>query len=519
MDLAGGDTMQSLTVNAASSLTTGAVAGWDTTGASTANKGSITVTGAGKVNLGALDAAVETVDASANTGGVTLTASSQTDFSLTGSAGNDRITTNAVLTTAGSIDAGAGDNDRLIVANSAHITEAVGVEYSNFEELQVSNGVAVDLDHLSANNTITSIRLNDGGTVTDLNATQAAAVTAYGTTGNNITVGVKGASTVGQLDTVHITVDDGASATSTVDIGTPVIADVETVKLTLNDNLVIDALTGVDAFTSLVIDGSKTLNLTSGDISTVINTVVDGSAATGALTLNFGGIANATANAENAMSIKGGSAADIITTSGTAADLVNGNGGIDSITITDDGVVGQTAFATVQSDAIVSTDADLITGFVTAQNDYDYNGALSNGTGAGAGIAATEVASATTIAGALATGDAANDIVFIATTDLTGAQETAMDAAVVGGMTAAEADAIEAALVGTGGALNGAIANLDTVLGADDAVLFQFSTDTDTFVFRVTNNDQSTTNTLTADEIELVGVFAGTTDLVAADYI
>ena len=108
---------------------------------------------------------------------------------------------------------------------------------------------------------------------------------------------------------------------------------------------------------------------------------------------------------------------------------------------------------------------------------------------------------------------------FIATTDLTGAQETAADATVAGGMTAAEATALEEALVGTGGALNGAIANLDTVLGTSDAVLFQFSTNTDTFVLRVTNSDQSTTNTLTADEIELVGVFAATVDLVAGDYI
>ena len=236
-----------------------------------------------------------------------------------------------------------------------------------------------------------------------------------------------------------------------------------------------------------------------------MNTVINGSAATGALTLDFSGATT------NPMRITGGTAADIITTS-ASADVINGGNGIDAIIIT-------AGNADVQSDAIASANADDITGFVSGTNDFDYNGALSNGSGAGAGIAATEVASAANIAAALATADAENDIVFIATTDLTGDQETAADAAVAGTMTSAEATALEEALVGTGGALNGAIANLDTVLGASDAVLFQFSTNTDTFIIRVTNTDRTVTNTLTAAEIELVGVFTATTDLVAADYI
>lgn len=82
MDVAGGNTMQNLTINATSSLTTGVVAGWDTTGATTANKGMVTITGAGAVNIGALDAAVEDVVATSNSGGATFTASTQTDFTF-----------------------------------------------------------------------------------------------------------------------------------------------------------------------------------------------------------------------------------------------------------------------------------------------------------------------------------------------------------------------------------------------------------------------------------------------------
>lgn len=514
LGLSGGATLQSLTINASTSLTTGAITGWDTTGATTANKGLITITGAGAVNIGALNAAVEDVVASANSGGVTLTASTQTDFTFVGSTGNDRVTTAAALATGGSIAAGAGTGDRLIVANSAHVTSTNGSQYSGFEQLQVANGVTVDMDDLSANNTITSVRLTTGGVVNDMTAAQAAAITVT-TGGNSATLAVKGADTVGQIDTVKIEASDGLAAVNTINLATPVLASIENLELVATDNISVAALTSATALSSIKLSGAGTISLTSGAITPVVNSVVDGSAATGALTIDYSGVVGA--GTTSATSFKGGSGNDTITTTGGAADLVNGGAGIDSITVTKDGA--SSGFADVQSDAVKSVDADLVTGFVSTENDFDYNGALSNGTGAGAGIAATEVASAATIAAALATGDAANDIVFIATTDLTGDQETAIDAAVAGGMTAVEAAAIVNALVATGGALNGAIAGLDTLLGTSDAVLFQFSTDTDTIVVRVTNTDTSTANTLTADEVQLIGVFAATTDLVAGDYI
>lgn len=520
LGLSGGATMQNLTINATSSMTAGAITGWDTTGATTANKGLITITGAGAVNLGALNAAVEDVVASANSGGVTLTASSQTDFTFVGGAGNERITTGAVLGTGGSVDAGAGTGDRLIVAASADITLAAGALYTNFEVVQVENGVTIDMDHVAG---IGSIRVNDAAGTTainDMSATQAANVTIIaadnddtdtdGTSSDTdddgtLTLAIKNSTTVGQIDTLALTIDDGAAAVATLTLGSPTLTGIEVVTINAVDNVTITSLTGAAALTSLTLTGAATQSITTGALAITANTSINGSAATGALTIN------AAAATTNPMAITGGSAADTITTS-AQADLVNGGAGIDAITIT-------AGTADVQSDVIASANADDITGFVSGTNDFDYNGALSNGTGAGAGIADTEVASAATIAAALATADAENDIIFIATTDLTGAQETAADACVTGTMTAAEATALEEALVGTGGALTGAIANLDTVLGASDAVLFQFSTNTDTFVIRVTNSDRAVTNTLTAVEIELVGVFAGTVDLVAGDYI
>jgi hypothetical protein len=508
IQLSAGATVTATTIAAAGGLTTGNITGHKA-------DATMTITGAGKASIGTLEAAVDTVDASGNEGGVTLVLDAEFDTKFTGGKGADSVTTGGAVLTTGSVNAGDG-TDTLIVANTTDITAATGAKYTNFETLQANNGTAVNLDHVAG---ITAVRINDGAgttSVTNLTAAQAGAITAVAGNANGaITIGVKGAATVGQIDTVKITADDGATTTSTVALGTPVIADVENLELTAVDNITVAGLTDAESLNSIKLLGAGTIGLTSGAITPEANTVVDGSAATGVLTIDFGGVTGAATTA--ASSFIGGSKGDTITTTGGAADLVNGKAGIDTITVTKD--IASSGFATVQSEAIVSADSDLITDFVSTENKFDFNGTLANGTGAGAGIAATEVASAATIAAALATGDAANDIVFIATTDLTGAQETALDAAVTGGMTAAEADAVIAALVGTGGALNGAIANLDTVLGVADSVLFQFSTDSDTMLVRVTNTDVSGTNTLTASEVQLVGVFAATTDLVAGDFV
>ena len=116
----------------------------------------------------------------------------------------------------------------------------------------------------------------------------------------------------------------------------------------------------------------------------------------------------------------------------------------------------------------------------------------------------------------MALGDAGNDIVFICTTDIDGDSETALDAMVAAGTTAATAAAAIAALATNTFA---SVAGLDAVLGADDFVLVQISTDSDTFIFRLNNSSTTVANSLTSDEITLVGTIAGVTDLVAADYI
>lgn len=505
LDIAGGDRLQTLTINANSSVTTGTILGWDTTTAA-ANKGKIVVNGTAAANIGALAAAVESVNASGNSGGVTLTASTQTDFQFVGGAGDERVTTNGVLTAAGSVNAGTGTGDRLIVGTAGDITLASGARYSGFEQLQVANGIIVDMDHLVGTNSIDTIRLTTGGVVNNMTAAQAANVTVTAG-GNSPTLTVKGGTTLGQVDTVKITANDGLAPVGTIGLGTPVLTGVEKLELVATDNITIAALTGAVSLDSIKISGAGTVGITSGASLGNTNQHIDGSTATGALTIN---VAGATA----AVKVTGGTADDTLTTSANA-DTVNGKGGLDKITIT-------AGASTVQSEVIAAADADLITGFVSGINFFNYKGALVNGTGKSSdGIAVAEITtSATTFAAALADVAAASDaVVFIAQGDITaGAGGTELAAAVTG-FTAVNIAALENALVGTGGALSGAIANLDTVLGASDSVLLALDDGINSVVLRVTNTDTSVVNTLTAAEIEVVGVFNATAALAAADFV
>ncbi len=505
LDLGAGDRIQTVTINAASSLTMTSLVGFDTTTAGVSNKGAIVVTGNSQVTLGTLDAAVETLNASTSTGSIRFTASSQTDFQFVGGAGDDRVTTGAVLSTItapGSINAGTGAANRLTVADSTHITETVGVRYSGFNVLQVANGVTVDMDHLATNNTIGTIRLTTGGVVNDMTAAQAINVTVTAG-GNNPTLTVKNGATLGNVDTVKITASDELAAVNTIALGTPVLTGVEKLQLVATDNITVAALTGATALDTITITGAGTVGITSGASLGNTNQLVDASAATGVQTLDLTG-------ATAAVRILGGSAADVITVAVNVANVINGGAGIDTINI------GASDGADVESDVVSTANFDVINSFLTTANDLDYNGAISNGAGSvTSGIAAEEISSSTTIAAALANAGAGDDIVFIATTDIAGASETALDALVAAPTAANAALAIAAVATNT----FNAIAGLDAVLNASDFVLFQISTNTDTFVFRVNNFNTTAADSLLAEEISLVGVFVAAIDLVAADYI
>jgi hypothetical protein len=197
-----------LTINAATNLNTGAITGF------TGTTSTITVAGAAAVvNLGAIEAAtVKTIAASGLTaGGVTATLNANTLFNFTGGAGNDVITLGVALVTGAMVDAGAGTADRLIVTTDAFVTTATAPFIKGFEVVQANTGVTVDVTQLAAFNTITGVRVNDSASaivaINGLSATQAAnvAIIAAADATGAITLGLTGATTGGQIDTVNAT--------------------------------------------------------------------------------------------------------------------------------------------------------------------------------------------------------------------------------------------------------------------------------------------------------------------------
>jgi hypothetical protein len=321
LDVAGTKT---LNITATTNLTTGNI----TTSGTTAT---MTISGAAeRVSIGTLNDNFTTVNASGLTaGGLTATMNAVATTVLTGGAGNDIITTGVALTT-GSVAAGAGTGDRLIVGTTAHLNSAsLGAKYTGFEQLQVNTGVSVDLDHISG---ITSVRVNDaaGATgFTNLSAAQAAAVTIVAADGTDgaVTLGVKGATTVGQIDTVSIDINDGAAAVGAAGailLGPIALSGVEKLNITATDGSTIANLNSAAALDTITVTGAGATTITTGGTIATVNFTINGSAATGAQTYN------ATDFATNGVGLTGGSAADTLTGS-AQVDIINGGAGNDTL--------------------------------------------------------------------------------------------------------------------------------------------------------------------------------------------
>ncbi|NBN77628.1 DUF4214 domain-containing protein [Microvirga tunisiensis] len=320
-------TVKAVTIEAATNLTIGAAAGGaGLTGVAAGS--TLTIKGAAaSVELpDALAANFKSVDASGLAGGATIVLDGDADTTFVGGKGNDVVTTGAILTT-GSVAAGEGTADRLVVNASNHInTASLGGKYTGFEVVQVQNGVAQDVSLIAG---ITSVRLNDGNaatSVTNLNATQAGAITVLAADGA-ATIGIKDATNVGQIDTVKLTFNDG-NATLNQDIN----ATSSTFTLTGIENLEVTAIDQVDitqsaaasaSLASVKLLGAGDATFVTGDMATA-NFAVDGSAATGKLTIDASGFAT------NGVALTGGSNDDTLTGS-AQADILKGGAGKDTI--------------------------------------------------------------------------------------------------------------------------------------------------------------------------------------------
>jgi S-layer protein len=323
----------------------------------------VTITGAGAVNLNTLPSTIGTVDASGNSGGLTATIGASI-ASLTGSSATDRVSVGGALGAGTTINLGGGDDALLSGAgsvtagatldggagtdavSSALVTGANGAAFKNFEILQVESGTITDASVLSGS-TLTGLILaggSGGAAVNNITASQTLTVTGAATGATTLAVkdalaGTNDAYTV----TLGNTLTPGAAATA----GTISIANVETLNINSGGTVTTPGTPNtIDisdaALKTVVITGGKDVSVTFSTATTATS-LIDGSAATGVLTINTANLVGA-APGSGGLTVKGGGAADQLTV--TQVATVTGGAGADTFFTGNNGITVAGAGAT-----------------------------------------------------------------------------------------------------------------------------------------------------------------------------
>lgn len=362
----------------------------------------LNLTGTGSIDIDStstLNAAL-VVDASEATGNVTMSiAAGQT---YTGGEGVDTITAGTALQTK-TVNGGAGTADKLVLTSDTAFGTTGAAKFTNFEVVEVQNGVTADLTKFTGS-TFTSAISNGATTeINGLDATVAGAVTVVADT--NLTLGVTGATTVGQIDTVKIDVNDGLAALNTITLTAPSLAGVEILDLTATDNVTVTALTSATALTNVNVAGAGVTSITSGALALNVNSVIDASEVTGDVTLDFSGasangISLKAGDGDNALTgtdiagkgnsiisgdgdstLTGGQADDVIT-AGDGNNTVVTNNGDNTVTLGNghNDITGGTGIDTITSgNGINVIDADAGNDVITVGTGYNL---ITGGTGA-----------------------------------------------------------------------------------------------------------------------------------------
>lgn len=368
---------------------------------------------------GALTANTTTIDSSASTGGLTATFAGATHGTasptkITGGSGVENITLGTGGSAKFTVDLGAG-NDRLALISmavdaastfsggdgtdtlaltdlGAALTATTGKMFTNFETLEVSAVAAAQTYDPTLITGITSYKIAASPSALSLkNLVANANVTVIGDVSTNgVTLNLKDSS--GASDSLTLTFDNGktaATATATeagvsvgklVTMGDAVAASngVETLNL-VSKGLVGATATTVNNVTldnadkvlkSIAISGDQALKLTVGTFATDANLIkIDGSTATGKLTIDASGATN------GAININGGSASDTI--SAAKGGAIYGGGAGDSIALSTsvDTLVYKTAsdslFALKADGTLDAAKTDVVTSFTTGADKID----------------------------------------------------------------------------------------------------------------------------------------------------
>ena len=338
-----------LTINATGDVTTAAVTssaavtaaitgtGKVTTDLAAVVAPTITVAGSGAVSLGTLNAASTTLTSTQTAGSLTVTMNAVVTSKVTGGAGNDVITTGAILTT-GSVDAGAGTDTLVLGAVNQGNTSALSAKYTNFETLRL-NGT-MDMSVWSG---ITAVELTAAtNSITNMTATQGAAVTAFGTTigATTLTLATQG----GTSDVLNLKLGTGLTTDATANAGILTTTGFETINLTTNAGPTATAvanktstITGAIVNTSLTNVNLKGTAFVFTDIASTKAVTWDGSALIGD--------GNTTAASVAGLTVAGNA---------FAGSTITGSNFVDNFTI---GAVGSTYNAGSGDDLVIGTQA------------------------------------------------------------------------------------------------------------------------------------------------------------------
>lgn len=341
LDLDTATALTGLTINATTNLTASLAADY-------ATSSKLTISGtATLVDLSGatLSANIATVDASGMTAGGASVILGANTATFTGGTGADTVSLGGlVFNTTGTVNGGAG-TDIFVIQDAAQLTSTTAAKITNMEVLRLAddNDGALDTFDASLISGLTGIQLNadsagDGYSITNMSATLAGAVTIRATQAVGPTFAVTGASTVGQIDTLSIAIDDGASTAGTVTVANVNAAGVENITFANSETFTLSSATGLGAMTKMTITGAGNSSITTGALALNVNSTIDASASTGTFTID------ASAGTANGLAIKGSS---------TKANTITG-------TNQDDAITGGTGVDTVKNQANAATDSDTV---------------------------------------------------------------------------------------------------------------------------------------------------------------
>lgn len=394
--------IQETTAGAAKTLTLTGSAALKITDIATSLAGLTTIAGAaatGGLDLGTLGASAATVTTGSGDDKFELGA---TKVTVDAGAGKDTVTLGSTLALGSTVNLGAG-NDTLLSAGGAVtgkdatgtvvidagdgidsvaaslVNAANATQFLNFEQIDLSGAsTSTILDvALMTGSTITGLTLNGGtGGNTVQNVAAGAGLTVAGANTGTTTIGVKDAAT-GTADAFTVTfagadVAGAAATVANVTAGTIGLSGIE--ALTIASNGGSNTWNSIDlglnkSLKTITITGDKNLDLTFGaqngadtPSATAGVSSIDGSAATGKLNITVGTNVKAVTGG---LVVKGGSAADTITT-GAASTSLTGNGGTDAFDVKAalaGGTVGtSTTVAVLEANAVKTTITDFVKG-------------------------------------------------------------------------------------------------------------------------------------------------------------